>query len=84
MPASAILPEIGASTCAFGNHKCTPYNGLLTMKANVKAITMAPLIKPAPDQNEKYAGKHSSNNNNGKDLRAVYRRRYPPAPNFSG
>jgi hypothetical protein len=24
IPASSIEPETGASTCAFGNHKCTP------------------------------------------------------------
>lgn len=33
MAAKIIDPAIGASTCAFGNHKCKPYSGILIMKA---------------------------------------------------
>lgn len=35
--ASTIDPAIGASTWAFGNHKCSPYRGNLTMKAVIHA-----------------------------------------------
>lgn len=31
--ARIIEPAIGASTCAFGNHKCNPYSGILIIKA---------------------------------------------------
>lgn len=31
--ARIIDPAIGASTCAFGSHKCNPYRGILIIKA---------------------------------------------------
>lgn len=31
--ARIIDPAIGASTCALGNHRCSPYKGILIMKA---------------------------------------------------
>lgn len=31
--ASTMDPATGASTCAFGNHRCTPYNGIFTKNA---------------------------------------------------
>lgn len=31
--ASTIDPATGASTCAFGSHRWTPYNGILTKNA---------------------------------------------------
>lgn len=31
--ASTIDPATGASTCAFGNHRCTPYSGIFTKNA---------------------------------------------------
>ena len=31
--AKIIDPAIGASTCAFGSHKCNPYSGILIIKA---------------------------------------------------
>lgn len=37
MAAKIIEPAIGASTWAFGSHRCTPYNGILTMNAIIKA-----------------------------------------------
>lgn len=30
-------PAIGASTCAFGNHRCRPYSGIFTIKAIMHA-----------------------------------------------
>ena len=42
IPASAILPTTGASTCALGSHKCTPYIGLFTINAMVIAIAATP------------------------------------------
>lgn len=30
-------PAIGASTWALGNHRCTPYRGILTMNAIIHA-----------------------------------------------
>lgn len=38
VPAKIIDPAIGASTCAFGSHKCTPYKGILIRNARKQAI----------------------------------------------
>lgn len=35
--ARIIDPAIGASTWAFGSHRCTPYRGILIMKAIIQA-----------------------------------------------
>lgn len=35
--ARIIDPAIGASTWAFGSHKCTPYSGILIMNAIIQA-----------------------------------------------
>lgn len=35
--ARTIDPAIGASTWAFGNHKCKPYRGIFTIKAIMHA-----------------------------------------------
>lgn len=32
--ASTMEPATGASTCALGSHKCAPYSGIFTRKAN--------------------------------------------------
>ncbi len=37
MAARIIDPAIGASTWALGSHRCTPYRGILTMKAMIQA-----------------------------------------------
>lgn len=37
MAAKIIDPAIGASTWAFGNHKWTPYNGILMRNAIMHA-----------------------------------------------
>lgn len=34
--ASTIEPAMGASTWAFGSHKCTPYSGIFTRKARMQ------------------------------------------------
>lgn len=40
-------PAIGASTWAFGSQRCTPYNGILTRKANRQAAhhNLSPHVK---------------------------------------
>ena len=35
--ANTIEPAIGASTCAFGSQRCTPYSGIFTRKAIMHA-----------------------------------------------
>lgn len=35
--ARTIEPAIGASTCAFGSHRCRPYRGIFTIKASIQA-----------------------------------------------
>lgn len=40
MAASTMEPAIGASTCAFGNHKWRPYRGSLIINAIVHASHM--------------------------------------------
>lgn len=35
--ASTIDPAIGASTCAFGSHRCNPYRGIFTINAIIHA-----------------------------------------------
>lgn len=37
MAASTIDPAIGASTWAFGNHRCSPYSGIFTINAIMHA-----------------------------------------------
>lgn len=37
MAARTIDPAIGASTCALGNHRWRPYNGIFTMNASIQA-----------------------------------------------
>lgn len=37
MAAKIIDPAIGASTWAFGSHRCTPYNGILIINAIMHA-----------------------------------------------
>lgn len=37
MAASSINPAIGASTCAFGNHRWRPYRGTFTINAIIHA-----------------------------------------------
>lgn len=37
MAASTIEPAMGASTWAFGSHRCRPYSGNLTMNAMMQA-----------------------------------------------
>lgn len=37
MAARTIEPAIGASTCALGSHRCSPYRGIFTMKAIMHA-----------------------------------------------
>jgi len=36
MPANNIEPQVGASTCASGNHKCSGKTGNFTPKAKKK------------------------------------------------
>ena len=36
---------MGASTCALGNHRCTPYIGILTMKAIMQANHSVLLVR---------------------------------------
>lgn len=38
MAARIIDPSNGASTCAFGNHKCVKYIGVFTKNANIIRI----------------------------------------------
>lgn len=38
IPARIMEPLTGASTCAFGSHKCTPHMGTFTRNANVSAM----------------------------------------------
>lgn len=38
MAASTIEPAIGASTWAFGSHRCRPYRGIFTINAVRHAI----------------------------------------------
>lgn len=41
IPARAIEPATGASTCALGSHRCVPYIGIFAMKAiiNISQIS---------------------------------------------
>lgn len=84
MPASAILPATGASTWALGSHRCTLYIGLLTMNASVNASAATPPPASVVPQREKYGGRLISSSNRGRELRAVYNNKCPPAPSFSG
>lgn len=36
--ASSMDPAIGASTWAFGSHRCSPYRGAFTIKASSRAV----------------------------------------------
>lgn len=45
MAASTIEPAMGASTCALGSQRCTPYIGILTMKAIMQASHNALLVR---------------------------------------
>jgi len=40
-PAKIILPYVGASTCALGNHKCNTYRGNLTKNPTRKQIAIS-------------------------------------------
>lgn len=41
--ARTMDPAIGASTWALGNHRCSPYSGIFTMKAIIHANHMKTL-----------------------------------------
>lgn len=43
VPASTIEPAIGASTWAFGNHRCRQYIGILTRNAKLHVAQNNPV-----------------------------------------
>jgi len=54
------------------------------MNARVNATAAAPPPASVVPQREKYGGSLISSSNRGRELRAVYNNKCPPAPNFSG
>lgn len=55
MAASTMDPAIGASTCAFGSHRCIEKRGSLAINAAVQKIAMIDELN-GTDMNDALAG----------------------------